>query len=213
MSDMWNKPAQEFTNVSFVTNGIEEGTRPANMPGQTMPRMEVFGQNNNDDLRTIPDTGNGGYEDLSTGELSDDNATMVEDDLIQGKSVRPVVGWFVCTKGADLGKDFHVYGGYNTIGRSDAYAPSAPTVNLTDNHVSRDAAMVLSYDPLYNEYTLSKVVDSETICRYNKKMIHGSIDLKAYDRVTLGKREEVELMFIPLCGEQFQWEEDKEEEK
>lgn len=208
MSEMWNKTAQDFTNVSFVTNGLDDATRPVGADMPVAP-MERFG--NNEQLQTVPDLPSGpNYPEFPGEEETDDNHTEVVDDVIQGKQVRPVVGWFVCTKGEDLGKDFHIYGGYNTIGRSDAYAPSKPTVDLSDKHISRDAAMVLSYDSLYNEYTLSKVVDSETVCRYNKKMIHGSIELKAYDRITLGKREEVELMFIPLCGEQFTWEEDEE---
>lgn len=208
MSEMWNKTAQDVTNMSFVTNGMDDATRPADMPG-SFDRPQYERLDNNDKIGTVPIELNeiGSCVDPTP----DYGATEVEEDVIGGQQVRPVVGWLVCTRGADLGKDFHIFGGYNTIGRSDAYAPSKPTVDLSDKHVSRDAAMVLSYDALYNEYTLSKVVDSETVCRYNKKMIHGSIELKPYDRVTLGKREEVELMFIPLCGEQFSWEEDEEE--
>jgi len=211
MSEMWNKTAMDVTNMSFVTN-MEESTVPVG-GDNGFGGVQRYAQEG-DGLSTMPD---GGFENdfpayPATGDNEDEfgGGTIVVDDQIDGKQVKPVVGWFVCTRGEDVGKDFHIYGGYNTIGRSDPGAAGRPTVDLTDKHVSRDAAMVLSYDPLYNEYTLSKVTDSETVCRFNRKMIHGSIELKAYDRVTLGKKEEVELMFIPLCGEQFQWEEDEE---
>ena len=209
MSEMWNKTAMDVTNMSFVTN-MEESTVPVGGDNgfggiqryEHEKEMVTIGE---DFERDFGPTNNYDSDEDEFG-----GGTIVVDDQIDGKQVKPVVGWFVCTRGEDVGKDFHIYGGYNTIGRSDPGAAGRPTVDLTDKHVSRDAAMVLSYDPLYNEYTLSKVTDSETVCRFNRKMIHGSIELKAYDRVTLGKKEEVELMFIPLCGEQFQWEEDEE---
>lgn len=200
---MWNKTAQDLTyNQSFVTNGADNATRPVDYPEPGKNGIVRFDKDNGE-LGTLP------MDEPIKQPEEDDGATEIDEDVIDGKKVRPVVGWLVCTRGEDLGKDFHLYSGYNTIGRGDE--ASQITVKLSDRSVSRGASLVLSYDPLYNEYILSKSLESETVCRYEKRMIHGSIELKAYDRVTLGKREEVELMFIPLCGEKFCWEEDKKE--
>lgn len=56
---------------------------------------------------------------------------------------RMVVGWLLCTEGADRGADYRLYAGNNTIGRGDA-----PDIRLYDDpEICRGVHCVIAYDP------------------------------------------------------------------
>ena len=116
------------------------------------------------------------------------------------KADRPAVGWLVCTKGPNKGKDYRFHSGINTIGRSK----DRDICIENDNAIS--AAQIqakIAYDPKHNNYSLI-AGDGENINYLNGKAVYQVMDLEAYDRIELGNSE---FIFVPLCGDKFCWDE------
>ena len=109
----------------------------------------------------------------------------------------PVVGWLVCTAGTHIGEDFRLTAGNNTIGRSGTM-----DVCLSgENTVSRGKHAVVVYEPEENIF-LTTPGDVKELSYLNGRVVLAPQVLKRGDRIRLG---EVELMFIPCCGEDFTW--------
>lgn len=109
----------------------------------------------------------------------------------------PVVGWLVCVKGAHFGEDFRIKSGRNFIGRSGSMDISL----CSDISVSREKHAILTYDPKGNEFIIQPGESTE-LCYLNEKIILVPMELKPYDTICLG---ETELMFVPFCGQKFNW--------
>ena len=73
-----------------------------------------------------------------------------------------------------------------------------------DETISRENQAVITYDSVEKVYYFSPG-EGRSIVRLNNKAIFQTTELKAYDRITLGKTV---LLFVPLCGENFEWEEE-----
>mgnify|MGYP003291949125 CR=1 FL=1 len=117
------------------------------------------------------------------------------------KGTRRVVGWLVCTKGECLGQDFHLHSDYNYIGRG-----AKNEVSIPDPKVSSDAMCWISYDNIGREFTIGRGDNPTNVTRLNNKPVYMPQTLKPYDRILLG---DTELMFVPLCSEDFTWGEDE----
>jgi hypothetical protein len=109
----------------------------------------------------------------------------------------PVVGWLVCIEGPEKGRDFRLHGERNFIGRD-------PTMDIClqgDETVSRHKHAVLSYNPRQHSYRIGPG-DGRGMTYLNDQEVDMPMALTAYDIIELGKTR---LLFIPLCGERFQW--------
>lgn len=144
------------------------------------------------------------------------NRTLSGDDAIKGRppihqrtmampmkrlKIDPVVGWLVCIAGPERGRSFELWAGRNTIGRSE----SATVCISSDEAISRDNHAAL----VYSEKTLTfSVVPGEgrNLTFLNNGDVLIPTQLKAYDVIELGQTK---LSFVPFCGTQFQWEEEK----
>lgn len=115
----------------------------------------------------------------------------------------PVVGWMVCTQGEHFGEDFKLKSGRNFIGRS----AGMDVALVKDGTVSRDRHAVIVYDPKANVFIV-QAGDSKELSYLGGDVVLSPREIKAYDRLTVGKTE---LMFIPCCAGQFTWEIQKEE--
>lgn len=109
----------------------------------------------------------------------------------------PVVGWLVCTVGAYRGKSFPLHTDNNFIGRDE----QMDVCLKDDNTVSSLNHAIVSFDARDNIYYFTSA-DGRSIVRYNDKAHFGTIPLSAYDKLEVGSTT---LVFIPLCGENFQW--------
>ena len=126
----------------------------------------------------------------------DDGRTVA---LIQkDMGIDPVVGWLVCTDGNEKGRDYRIHTDNNYVGRSERM----DICIRGDETISRENQAVITYDAADKSYYLSPG-DGRSIVRVNDKAIFQTVELKAYDRLVIGKTG---LLFIPLCGEQFEWE-------
>lgn len=111
--------------------------------------------------------------------------------------IDPVVGWLVVVKGPDKGRDFRITAEKNFIGRSEMMDIS---IN-GDDSISREGHAIISYNPKNNSFRLYPG-ESKRLVYLNEEEVIMPEQLKAYDLIELG---ETTLRFIPLCGEQFQW--------
>lgn len=112
--------------------------------------------------------------------------------------IDPVVGWLVCIKGPDRGQDYRIRSERNFIGRSKAM----DICIAGDNSISRERHAAISYNPKKNSFRVTPG-ESNGLVYLNGEDIETPADLNPYDLLQLG---ETELVFIPFCGEAFQWE-------
>lgn len=117
--------------------------------------------------------------------------------------IDPVVGWLVCVKGPSRGRDYRVRSGRNGIGRSEAM-----DVQITgDDTVSRENHAFLVYEPRKRTFSI-RPGDGRGLVYLNGDEVVQASDIKGHDIIELG---ETQLMFVPLCGETFNWEQGKQE--
>ena len=110
----------------------------------------------------------------------------------------PVAGWLVCVGGPSVGLDFRIGLQRNSIGRDEGNR-----VRIGGDHgISGKNQAVISYDPRKNNYHLAPG-DSKNITYVNGDQLLMPVELKPYDLIEVGQA--TELLFVPFCGEQFQW--------
>jgi hypothetical protein len=132
----------------------------------------------------------------SVGDFSaDEGKTM---PLIRGSiGIDPVVGWLICVEGKEKGKDFRIHADNNYVGRS-----TTMDICITgDETISRENHAIISYDSRDKVFYIAPG-SGRAIIRHNNKPALMAVEIHAYDRIALGNTK---LMFIPFCGEQFDW--------
>lgn len=152
---------------------------------------------------TEPVIGGNGFDtmDFSGGtskvENYDDATQPVNPGGITGFT--PVTGWLVCIEGADRGNDYHIRAGYNYIGRGE----HMDICIRGDMKIGRDRHALIGYDHEERIFFFGPA-DGKSILRVNGKMVMSPQEIQAYDILTIGSTK---LMFVPLCGERFNWNE------
>ena len=141
---------------------------------------------------------NGGFGSFASGVEDYDSVTQpVTLGGIAGFA--PVVGWLVCTEGPARGTDYRIRAGYNYIGRSE----HMDICVKGDLKIGRERHALVAYDPEEKVFFFGPA-DGKSIVRLNGKMVMAPMEIHAYDVLTLGSTR---LLFIPLCGERFDWNE------
>lgn len=115
----------------------------------------------------------------------------------------PVVGWLVCTEGEYYGRSFPLKSGRNFIGRSQ----DMDVCLSGDLSVSRERHAIVIYEPKTRIF-IAQAGDSHELFYLNDKVVLNNEALSAYDVLTVGNEK---LIFIPLCGDKFCWEDTKKE--
>ena len=155
----------------------------------------------------VPMEGNAG----STVKLSPRNAPSSGSSIDEGYTVAvvkrktgidPVVGWLVCIKGPDRGRDYRIRSEKNSVGRSD----SMDICISGDDTISRNDHAFVVYDPRKKTFRIQAGLSRGLIYLNGKEVIASEL-LATYDIISIGQSE---LLFIPLCGERFQWETEQE---
>ena len=122
-----------------------------------------------------------------------------------GRATSPCVGWLVAINGAHVGQDFRLKTGRNFIGR-DAEMDVALT---GDKSVSRDRHAIITYEPKKHIY-LIQPGESSGLVYFNDEVVLNPIRIDEKDesgklgKITIG---DVDLVFIPLCSDSFNWDE------
>ena len=117
--------------------------------------------------------------------------------------IDPVVGWLVSIKGPERGRDYRITSERNFIGRSE----KMDICIAEDESISRENHAVVSYNPKNNSFRLFPG-DSKGLVYLNDDEVITPEPLKPFDVIELGQTS---LMFVPFCGDSFQWEAEKEE--
>jgi hypothetical protein len=116
--------------------------------------------------------------------------------------VDPVVGWLVCIQGPDRGRDYRIRAGRNFIGRDE----SMHIAIRNDAGVSREKHAILSFEPRRAQFKLLPG-DSAGLTYVNDQTVDVPVELAAFDNIELGATK---LLFVPFCGERFQWTSDSD---
>jgi len=101
--------------------------------------------------------------------------------------------------------DYKIHTGKNFIGRGD----DMDIQLLGDNTVSRRNHAILVYDPKKRNAVLLPG-ESSGLAYLNGDAVYVPQELVAYDIIELGKSK---FLFIPFCGEHFEWKDKKEEQE
>lgn len=115
----------------------------------------------------------------------------------------PVVGWLVCISGEMLGKAFELKNGKNFIGRSRAM----DIVLEGDPNVSREKHAIVTYEP-HGRVFFAQPGESRELFYVDNKVVLVNVEMKDRCVLQIGKTE---LMFVPLCGSDFSWDDRKQD--
>jgi len=126
---------------------------------------------------------------------NDDGRTVAR--IKEELGIDPVVGWLVCIDGKEKGRDYRIHTDNNFIGRSE----KMDICIRGDDTISRENHAVVSFDARDKIYYFSPG-DGRSIVRLNDKAIFATAELHAYDVIEIGQTK---LIFMPLCGEAFEW--------
>jgi len=112
----------------------------------------------------------------------------------------PVVGWVVVVEGPGRGKSVPLGYGMNTIGRDPGNRVALP---FGDSRISRLKHAVLAYDPRGRKFFIQHG-ESTNLTYVGDAPVLSPVELKHGELIRLGAS--TVLKFIPLCGDDFQWE-------
>ena len=108
------------------------------------------------------------------------------------------VGWIVVVDGPGRGKCFTIYNGASSIGRGE---DQAVRLDFGDNSISRNNHAAVAFDDEEGTFFLGHGGKSNLV-RLNGKPVLSTEELNKGDQVRIG---ETTLLFMPLCGEDFSW--------
>ncbi len=111
--------------------------------------------------------------------------------------IDPVVGWLVCIAGPERGRDYRLHSERNFIGRAE----KMDVCLRGDETVSRENHAIISFNPRNLTFKLQPG-DGRGLVYLNGEDVDVPMVLRPYDQIELGQTK---LMFIPFCGERFQW--------
>ena len=177
-----------------ATQPLTSPVSPGQMPGDGRTIPLDFGSD-----RTVPVTGGmaGPSYTPSESNISGRTEAFIKEEL----GMDPVVGWLVCIKGPERGRDFRIHSDYNYIGRSERM-----DICVRDETISRENHAVIGYD-LKEQLFYFAPASGRGIVRLNGKALLTTAELKSHDQLEIGKST---FLFIALCGEQFHWTNEEE---
>ena len=112
--------------------------------------------------------------------------------------IEPVVGWLVCIKGSNKGRDYRLHSDINKVGR----APNMEVCIEGDDTISRENHCQIAFSPRSKTF---RVVpgDGRNLIYRNGEDVLAATSLQAYDCLDIG---EGSFLFIPFCSDRFDWE-------
>ena len=128
-----------------------------------------------------------------------DGQERTEPAYMKMNGMDPVVGWLVAVTGSQKGTDYRIHSDNNFIGRSRRMSICISG----DNTISNENHAIVSYDTRNKKFYFTPGT-GKNIVRVNENAVFSTTELKAYDIIEIGVTK---FVFIPLCGEGFDWEE------
>ena len=115
------------------------------------------------------------------------------------KGVDFIVGWLVCVKGPERGRDYRLHQGFNRIGRD--YKMDVAV--MEDTSMSREAACAVVYDDRSNQFFAVQQTGADAYL--NGDALSGARPLGTGDVIRTGNSE---FEFVAFCREGRTWEND-----
>lgn len=115
------------------------------------------------------------------------------------KGVDFIVGWLVCVKGPERGRDYRLHQGFNRIGRD--YKMDVAV--MEDTSMSREAACAVVYDDRSNQFFAVQQTGADAYL--NGDALSGARPLGTGDVIGTGNSE---FEFVAFCREGRTWEND-----
>lgn len=115
----------------------------------------------------------------------------------------PPVGWLVIVDGPGKGHAARLGVGTNSIGRDPAQRVS---LSYGDETISRTGHAVVTYDPRGNRFYIQQGSGTNLVYIDDEPVLSVR-DLAPLTHVTIGNTV---VRFVPLCGEDFRWDESPE---
>lgn len=172
-----------ITKKTQVTGDNNMQTKKTEIAGGTAGQTSIYDQGNNkqgDQTVYMPKGG-----------------TKEEKDESAGSSL--LSGWLVIISEDGKGSSFPLTYGMNTIGRDKS---NHIFINNGDNSISREKHAIIIYDYQNNVFFV-KHGDGQYLSYLNDSVLLENKELKANDKIKVGNTE---FIFIPLCSENFSWE-------
>ena len=107
-----------------------------------------------------------------------------------------IVGWLVCFAGSEVGRDFRIHDGSNSIGRAPANR-----ICVNDATIAQSQHASIVFNPADASFSL-RPGWSQSRVFVNDKLVLYPLMLNPYDKITLGQSM---FVFVPLCGDRFGW--------
>lgn len=140
-----------------------------------------------------------GFDKIRTDDARDMQKTVSFYSEMDSKNIELTVGVLLCVKGPNFGQTFLLKAGKNFIGRD-----SSMDVVISDDHsVSRYRHAIIVYEPKQRMF-IGQPGESSELLYVNDKVVLDPLQLHEYDEISIGKTT---LLFVPICGNQFSWEE------
>ena len=127
--------------------------------------------------------------------------------LVRGKSLvkrtefhqDPVVAWLVIIGGPGLGAFRPIFEGNNTLGRSSG---QRIPIDFGDETISSEEQAYIRYDSVDRRFLLVPNLAKTNIVAVNDSKPTTAVELSAMDVITMGHTQ---LVFVPFCGQDFDW--------
>ena len=137
--------------------------------------------------------------DWKAPKRADEGKTM---PIIHKDVQDPDVGWLVCIGGPDKGRTYPLKAKGNTIGRAGSGHKFDISLDK-DMNISRDTTVAsIGYDARRNSFVF--ICGESSILYLNGAVAGSRSPLAPFDVIEIGNSETV-LLFVPLCGDRFDW--------
>lgn len=191
-----NRNGIPVQDVTETVAGNVAGNMAGNMPGNMIGKIISDNTMSANNFEQDDDHTQAFYDDLF---VTPSNETQSVSTVQSPRVTTPCTGWLIATSGVHIGQDFRLKAGKNFVGRDS----SMDIVLDGEKSVSRKRHAIVVYEPKQHLYLVQPGESSELVY-LNNEVVLSPKKLTEYDVITVG---EVNLLFIPLCGEQFNWNE------
>ncbi len=198
MSDPDNEPTRLIRKSSSSTGG----STPTPDPEQTVydPSTRVSGGEGDDKTRILRPSGSKLEDNSEQTVLVRPSSKGKRDEGAEDPVDGPVVGWLVVLEGPGRGRSVTLGYGMNPIGRDTSNRISLP---FGDQSISRHKHATITYEPRAKKYYIQHG-ESNNLTYLGEEPVLAPALLEGGELIRLG--DNTVLKFVPLCGEDFDWE-------
>ena len=179
---------EKNVNCPYCSNnsGIDLQTRQTVFHGGDEEKTALYQSSGNDE-KTV-------YNAPASSTSNDSKKHTTE-------SAGPILlaGWLAIISEEGRGTSYTLTFGMNTIGRSE---DNHVSIQNGDTSISREKHALIIYDYTNNQFFI-KHGEGQFLSYVNGAVLLDTKQLKANDKIKVGSTE---LIFIPLCSEEFNWE-------